>query len=159
MIIKLINNIAQTVNNDPIVADRLKVVYLENYRWIRNLTFPLPACCCWFLVEVLNLENIACLCTLQDRTRSSYVLFALFVGNKRRGAFGFTVFQFLCEVEFNARCSVFSFSRSNSAMSNRNVLIWAKNNVTIFMRAAHWMAYFHFSKPKFSIELLKAFAY
>ena len=31
-IIYLINCIGQVVNNDPIVGDRLKVIYLENYR-------------------------------------------------------------------------------------------------------------------------------
>ena len=31
LIIKLINDIAETVNNDPVVADRLKVVYVPNY--------------------------------------------------------------------------------------------------------------------------------
>lgn len=32
LIIKLINNIAQVVNNDPIIGDKLKIVYIENYR-------------------------------------------------------------------------------------------------------------------------------
>lgn len=32
MIIKLITSIGDIVNNDPVVGDRLKVIYLENYR-------------------------------------------------------------------------------------------------------------------------------
>lgn len=32
LIIKLFNNVSRTVNNDPIVGNRLKVVFLENYR-------------------------------------------------------------------------------------------------------------------------------
>ncbi len=32
LVIKLICNVGRTVNNDPAVGDRLKVIFLENYR-------------------------------------------------------------------------------------------------------------------------------
>ena len=32
LIIKLFNNVARTVNNDPIIGNRLKCVFLANYR-------------------------------------------------------------------------------------------------------------------------------
>lgn len=32
MIIRLITAIGEVVNNDPVIGDRLKVIFLENYR-------------------------------------------------------------------------------------------------------------------------------
>ena len=34
-------------------------------------------------------------------------------------------------------------------------LYWAKMYVTNFVRAAHFMIYFYFSKPKFTLKVLK----
>lgn len=32
LIIKLISNVSQVVNNDPIIGDKLKIIFIENYR-------------------------------------------------------------------------------------------------------------------------------
>jgi len=42
-IIKLINSIADIVNNDPIIGDRLKIVYINNYR-VSTAEKVTPAC-------------------------------------------------------------------------------------------------------------------
>lgn len=42
-IIKLITSIADVVNNDPIIGDRLKIVYIENYR-VSTAEKVIPAC-------------------------------------------------------------------------------------------------------------------
>lgn len=49
MIIKLITSIGDIVNNDPLVGDRLKVIFLENYRV--TLAEKSKRCCSWFIVK------------------------------------------------------------------------------------------------------------
>ena len=48
-------------------------------------------------------------------------------------------------------------SISYASMSNLNALLGQKLNVTIFMRAAHWMTYFHFRKVKLLCQKNKFF--
>lgn len=71
MIIRLITAIGEVVNNDPVVGDRLKVIFLENYRvtlaekgalayiWHAHTDFS-----SWFVIEVLSniTESIKIVC-------------------------------------------------------------------------------------------------
>jgi len=49
--------------------------------------------------------------------------------------------------------------RCRAAIMPTEMPYWAKNYVTIFVRAAHYLVrvYFHLAKPKFSLKLPRAF--
>lgn len=53
MIIKLVTSIGDVVNHDPVVGDRLKVIFLENYR-VSLAEKGSPGCLHW-------METCSCL--------------------------------------------------------------------------------------------------
>jgi len=56
-----------------------------------------------------------------------------------------------CESDMSKTVESFWYNRCRAAMPTE-VPYWAKKYVTVFVRAAHWMSYFHFRKPKFSFK-------
>lgn len=56
MIIKLITSIGDVVNNDPVVGDNLKVIFLENYRVTLAEKGKIDTSLCFFVFNGLMLS-------------------------------------------------------------------------------------------------------